>query len=636
MKKIALITDGWGRYVTYTWIEGYREYMATHQSDIDLYVFQCFGNFNKDEKHNTGEYNITRLPDFSEFDGIILDLATVSQPALIAEVTDRAKKCGVPAVSLLEQIPGLYHSGIDNYNAITEITEHLIREHGCRKLNFIGGPEFNKENQLRFQAYKDTLIRYGIPFEEQRVIHHNYEIETGIQAFTTFCEKGLLPDAFVCVNDNIAVGVCLAAKEAGFSIPEDFLVTGFDNEDKASYYDPRITTVGFSKATVMYNAIALLEKLWKGDTSDTFMYAPVTHVFQESCGCVSANPPDRGQYVIRRIVAEARQGDMQNWMMDLDRYLLDCDSYTELARRIQTWLTEHKCGNIYLFMNPDIFISEKVDVLPEIPEDTYRTKGYPDEMALVYPQPEEASGSSIFQLKDSILFPHTEAETEQNIYQFCPLHFREREVGYLILENCDYLLEHQFLFETMNSLQTSIEALYARLMLRKMNKQLSQLYIHDSLTGLYNRMAYEKLALPLFQSCMREKKPVGIIFADADHLKYINDNFGHDMGNLAIRSIASILHEYCPVRSISMRYGGDEFVSVIPDCGAKEMQQLVHTLQTQLDILSAKSKTEFPIEASIGYVVAMDCAYSLNDYINLADEKMYSAKKARNVNRKDS
>ena len=178
MKKIALITDGWGRYVTYTWIQGYRNYMAAHQSDMDLYIFQSFGNFSMDEKHNAGEYNIARLPDFSEFDGILLDLATVSQPDLIAEIIERTKLSDIPAISLLEQIPGLYHSGIDNYEAITRIVEHLITEHGCRTLNFIGGPEFNRENQLRFKAYRDALLRHGIPFEEQRVIHHNYEIET--------------------------------------------------------------------------------------------------------------------------------------------------------------------------------------------------------------------------------------------------------------------------------------------------------------------------------------------------------------------------------------------------------------------------------------------------------------------------
>ena len=57
----------------------------------------------------------------------------------------------------------------------------------------------------------------------------------------------------------------------------------------------------------------------------------------ERCGCISQNPPDRGEYVIKRIVAEARQSDMQNWMMDLNRVLLDCSGYTELkpVRTIQ-------------------------------------------------------------------------------------------------------------------------------------------------------------------------------------------------------------------------------------------------------------------------------------------------------------
>ena len=76
---------------------------------------------------------------------------------------------------------------------------------------------------------------------------------------------------------------------------------------------------------------------------------------------------------------------------------------------------------------------------------------------------------------------------------------------------------------------------------------------------------YEKLAMPLFHQCMQEKRPVGIMFVDADHLKYINDTFGHDMGNLAISSIASVLRQHCPAESVSIRYGGDEFVCVIPD-----------------------------------------------------------------------
>ena len=220
-EKIALITDGWGRYVTIP-DSGISKLHGCPPVRYGYIFFRALGISVWLRSIMQENITFTFFPDFSEFDGILLDLATVSQPDLIAEIIERAKLSSIPAISLLEQIPGLYHSGIDNYETISRIVEHTIARHGCRTLNFIGGPEFNRENQLRFKAYRDALLRHGIPFEEQRVIHHNYEIETGIQAFSTFKEKNLLPDAFVCVNDNTAVGVCLPPRKQDILFPGIF------------------------------------------------------------------------------------------------------------------------------------------------------------------------------------------------------------------------------------------------------------------------------------------------------------------------------------------------------------------------------------------------------------------------------
>ena len=635
MKKIALITDGWKHYVTYAWVQGYRRYASQYHLDTDLYVFQSFGNFNTDEGYNSGEYNITRLPDLRTFDGIILDLSNVSDASLKESFLARVRESGVPAISLLEDLPGLYYSGLDNLTDFSILVEHLITEHGCRKLNYVGASPRNQENLKRLLAYRKTLEKHGILFEPERVIERSFEIKTGIRAFTEFQQKDLLPEAFVCASDNIAVGVCLAAREAGFSIPEDFLVTGFDNEDKASYCNPRITTADFSKTEIMYHAMELLADIWNGQTDRRCTYTQAVHIFQESCRCVSECPPDRGQYIIKLILSEARQSDMQNWMIDLNRFLLDCTSYTDLTSHMQMWLHEHQFGNLYLLMNPDIFHLEKVDILPEIPDDIYRCVGYPDKMTVVHPV---SDTEAVMQLSitDGHLLPDITRTGDQNIFVFAPLHFREREVGYVVLQNCDYLLDHQFLFKMLNSFRTALESLYNKLVLCKKNKQLSQLYIHDSLTGLYNRMAYENLALPLFQKYMQKKKHLGILFVDADHLKYINDNFGHDMGNLAIRSIASAIHKSCPVGSVCMRYGGDEFVCVIPDFDLPRMHRLEKTILHALEEISDVSRFPFPLEASIGSVIADDAVFSLNDYINLADQKMYASKKARKAAREEA
>lgn len=631
MKKIALITNGQARYLTHEWLHGYRRYISDHNSDIDLYIFHCFGNFSQDQSYNVGEYNIFRLPRLSDFDGILLDLALIPDHELKEEVIIRARRASVPVISFLDKVPDLYFSGIDNYHAICTLMEHLITEHGCTKLNYVGGIIGNQENQQRFLAYRDTLSKHGIPFDPNRIYEHNYEVETGLRAFAAFQDKELLPDAFVCANDNIAAGVCLAAQEAGFSVPDNFLVTGFDNATRAINFYPPITTVEFSKAHIMYNALGLLADVWNGTAKSSQVFSPTRCIYRESSGCTSLFPADPGKYVSSQIMAEVRQGDMLNWMMDLDRFLLDCNSFTELADHLHTWLTEHNCGSLYLLMNTDIFMLENVEQLPEVPDAIYKSIGYPDRMTVVYPH---TSGSAQLNLSAGELLPDTDNSEDTHIYLFAPVHFREREIGYLILENCDYLTRHQFLFETLRTFGTAIEALYGKLILRKKTKQLSQLYIHDPLTGLYNRMAYEKLALPLFQKCMGESRSVGILFIDADHPKYINDNFGHDMGNLAISNIASVIQRHCPLNAIAMRYGGDEFVCVIPGTDQQQLVLLEQQITDSLSGLSENNLFDFPIEASIGFVIADNPELSLNDYINFADEKMYAVKKARRAARK--
>ena len=164
-RKIAIIADGWRRHITYVWIRGCRNYIKEHELDIEISVFHSFGNFSRDEKFNTGEYNIIHLPDLSQFDGIILEVTNMLNQKKKQQIIRIIQESGVPADS--------------------------------------------QENLLRWQAY----------------------------------EKHLLPDAFVCANENIAVGLCHQAQQEGFKIPADFCVTGFDNFDKASYYRPRITTV---------------------------------------------------------------------------------------------------------------------------------------------------------------------------------------------------------------------------------------------------------------------------------------------------------------------------------------------------------------------------------------------------------
>ena len=80
------------------------------------------------------------------------------------------------------------------------------------------------------------------------------------------------------------------------------------------------------------------------------------------------------------------------------------------------------------------------------------------------------------------------------------------------------------------------------------------------------------------------------MFIDADHLKYINDTFGHDMGNLEIRGIADGIRKVFPPEAVSMRYGGDEFVVLLPGCEKTQAESLKAAFLKALDEISKSLK----------------------------------------------
>ena len=94
MKKIALIMDGWKRFFTYAWSAGVLERIRETNEDVNLYIFNSSGDWSRDEDYNIGEYNIYRLPDLNDFDGIIVDLNNIRYPKVHRQLFRHAGNSG--------------------------------------------------------------------------------------------------------------------------------------------------------------------------------------------------------------------------------------------------------------------------------------------------------------------------------------------------------------------------------------------------------------------------------------------------------------------------------------------------------------------------------------------------------------
>ena len=163
---------------------------------------------------------------------------------------------------------------------------------------------------------------------------------------------------------------------------------------------------------------------------------------------------------------------------------------------------------------------------------------------------------------------------------------------------------------------------------------LSDLYVKDSMTGMYNRLGYQKLACTLFEEKKKRKENLRIMFLDMDRLKYINDHFGHEFGDFAIKTIANAIMNNCPKGSVPVRTGGDEFVVIhqmMDEQGAKDIEQ---NIRRQIQEKAEQMQFPFELSVSIGCISTdMNTDKTLDDYIREADEIMYKEKAAKKVNR---
>jgi diguanylate cyclase (GGDEF)-like protein len=154
-------------------------------------------------------------------------------------------------------------------------------------------------------------------------------------------------------------------------------------------------------------------------------------------------------------------------------------------------------------------------------------------------------------------------------------------------------------------------------------KQLSRL---DTLTGLMNVRAFHEEAARILSVARRKRRPVTVAYIDLDDFKAVNDAHGHHEGDQMLRLVASAIRGCTRISDLAARVGGDEFVLLLPETGAKEARVSLDRLGSRLaEVLDS---SPHPVTASIGAVVFATVTEGVDAMIRAADRRMYMAKTA--------
>jgi len=153
----------------------------------------------------------------------------------------------------------------------------------------------------------------------------------------------------------------------------------------------------------------------------------------------------------------------------------------------------------------------------------------------------------------------------------------------------------------------------------------------DPLTGLYNRRFCKDYAGKLMAMARRKDTPLGFLILDLDHFKNINDVYGHEVGDRILKQFAKTITQSMRETNLTARLGGEEFVVVLPDTGAKACQVVAERIRNAVAHMNMPQVNEKPlpnITVSLGIAVYPDHGATLEEMLQASDRALYESKRA--------
>ena len=629
-KKIAVFTNGWNDdYLDFA-LEGIRRRAA--EDNIDVFIFLDYTSYDKSEEELTAELNILNLPDLSSFDGVLLLGNTLNNAGENEILRGRILEAKVPAVCLEYELEGINCIRTENRNGMKELVEHMVTVHGVKDVFWISGPEDNEDNIVRYEVLVETLKEHGITFNPERKFNGYWSYAIVEDQLPEVVEKmDKLPDVFMCANDNMALATCVVLEKAGYSVPKDVKVTGYDNLMSGNYYSPMLTSVDRGWNERSYQAMDSLADLMNGmpDFGDKVYDSKFDP--GESCGCSMGEEGKRLQQESRR---KAFLIPVERTIFDW--HLIEIDDCAARGKTLEDiheaysklWERNHpyEGDDFYICVDGDYIDSMNYDV-------GCRTTGYSDEVFVLYGMKDGAT-MPVRTMPTCDLVPDYDGESEgTSVYLFVPLHVGAENIGYLVTKNNYKIIKDFYLNSLSRHMASGIARARQNIKLENLNKVLAEISVRDELTGLYNRMGYEKIVIPYLDQLRRSKIKSVIMVADINKMKEINDVHGHLNGDRAIKTVANVIRNTIPVSWKAVRYGGDEYVII----GDYDMSGGVEAIRDEIigktRQVSEELNMPFRLSVSVGYVI-IDPENTLEneEYFRMADEAMYETKREAHKN----
>jgi diguanylate cyclase (GGDEF)-like protein len=545
---------------------------------------------------------------------------------------------GIPYVILGdESVEGKGTSIIaENYAGMKKIVEHLITVHGYKKILYLSGPQDNIDAIERKKAFLDVMREHGLTVSGFQIAYGNY-LEYVDEQVNALLDANPGAEALVCANDEMAIAGYRICEKRGLKVGKDIAITGFDDVEMAQFMDPPLTTVFQDGYEIGTNAIKDAVQICRGVMPSSKRLA--TELRQRlSCGCKKYDSRESGlsqqkidvNYDLKQQVQQLKDFQRNSWFGPfLTLSLMQAaDQPDQFYKKVVQYLKAMNIKSTYLYVleNPVVHYPKDPWKCPE----EMQLAAFFDENDLQSYEPQKRP-----RIKKGDGFTRLDRSEEGHNYIAFTLFSGEWLYGLMLCEIEPDEIDHMYLIalqlgNSIRFMQVSMDEQSAKKQLQQNNEVLSFISEKDELTQLYNRRGLMEHLMALNQENIG--KTAYLIFVDLDHLKEINDCFGHSEGDYAIRAAGNLLRDTLGTERIVGRIGGDEFVGVVLNNSKLEKESIKQRITAACNRHNACSGKPYYVELSTG-IKEFICIESrdFSELLMNADAYMYEAKKLRRL-----
>ena len=574
--------------------------------------------FDRSGVESRGEESIREF--MSAFDvpnlaGFFLFGEMIRSDEINRHIIDFAHRRNLPVFMLEREYEGCVNMALSYGDGFEKVVRHLVEEHGCGDIVMVAGIRGNAYSEERISLCRKVLEEHGRALPPEKVLYGDFWDEPTYKALDGyFASGGILPQAFLCANDAMAIAVCIYLSERNIRVPEQVKVAGFDGILPAESHVPAITTARPDFARMYGSMLDRIEAWRPEDTGATEKWPiPFEFIRRESCGCVQGNAflstKKSGELKIDNLLYTRHIRALGNFI----RKTLSMDSLDRLSEQLASLFAG--------WPNPYYFAA----VLD----------GHDRGMARCVLHGRHglfAAGSDFCRREAPV--PDVESvlgDPDVRILMAQLLQNEEETMGYLVSGMQAWSLREQERFEEEALfLSAALNAVIGNRRLAEANAAILRMAEHDYLTGLYNRRGFLRELERRLQLPESQGKVLTLFSMDLDGLKSINDIHGHYEGDFVIQALAKALEQSMEKEGICARYGGDEFAFAFLD--RESLVPALEDIRSHIETAAALicGPKDYRVSASLG---ACSCpvgdSLSLDQVLAEADRALYADKRLR-------